>query len=101
MLLLLAAMGPLFVAISSAPAYANGPTITGAGSSYASVAIDQWVAEISSIDGDTVNYSDVVVGHRAQRVRSAAGEFRGFRDRLQHRDRRTRTPSRIRVPVSA
>ena len=58
MLLLLAAMGPLFVAISSAPAYADGPTITGAGSSYASVAIDQWVAEISSIDGDTINYSD-------------------------------------------
>lgn len=58
LLLLLAALGPLVVAASSAPAYASGPTITGAGSSYASVAIDLWVAEISSIDGDSVNYSD-------------------------------------------
>jgi ABC-type phosphate transport system substrate-binding protein len=48
---------PIAVSAVTTPAYANGPTITGAGSSYASVAIDQWVAEISSIDGDSVNYS--------------------------------------------
>jgi ABC-type phosphate transport system substrate-binding protein len=58
LLLLVAVLGPLAAASTSAPAYADGPTITGAGSSYASVAIDQWVAEISSIDGDSVNYSD-------------------------------------------
>lgn len=52
-----AVSGPIVVSAVAAPAYANGPTITGAGSSYASVAIDQWVAEISSIDGDSVNYS--------------------------------------------
>ena len=52
-----AVSGPIAVSAVAAPAYANGPTITGAGSSYASVAIDQWVAEISSIDGDSVNYS--------------------------------------------
>jgi ABC-type phosphate transport system substrate-binding protein len=57
-LLMLAVLGPVAAVASSAPAYADGPTITGAGSSYASVAIDQWVAEISSIDGDNVNYSD-------------------------------------------
>src|ERR1700722_13482623 len=57
-LLLVAVLAPLVVTATSAPAYAGGPTITGAGSSYASVAIDQWVAEISSIDGDNINYSD-------------------------------------------
>jgi ABC-type phosphate transport system substrate-binding protein len=57
-LLLVAVLGPLVVATTAAPAYADGPTITGAGSSYASVAIDQWIAEISSIDGDNINYSD-------------------------------------------
>ena len=50
-------LAPIAVTAVAPPAYANGPTITGAGSSYASVAIDQWVAEISSIDGDSVNYS--------------------------------------------
>jgi ABC-type phosphate transport system substrate-binding protein len=58
LLLLVTVLGPLAAVSTSAPAYANGPTITGAGSSYASVAIDQWVAEISSIDGDSVDYSD-------------------------------------------
>ncbi len=52
-----AVFAPIAVTAVAPPAYANGPTITGAGSSYASVAIDQWVAEISSIDGDSVNYS--------------------------------------------
>jgi ABC-type phosphate transport system substrate-binding protein len=53
------ALAPIAVSlvVAAPPAYANGPTITGAGSSYAAVAIDQWVAEISSIDGDTINYS--------------------------------------------
>lgn len=33
------------------------PTITGTGSSYAALAIDQWVAEVSGLYGDNVNYS--------------------------------------------
>ncbi|MGO8876517.1 MAG: substrate-binding domain-containing protein [Acidimicrobiales bacterium] len=49
---------------SAAPALANGPLINGGGSSYAAVAIDQWRAEILSIDGDNVNYntSSSVIG---------------------------------------
>jgi phosphate ABC transporter phosphate-binding protein len=33
------------------------PTITGTGSSYAALAINQWVAEVYSYYGDTINYS--------------------------------------------
>lgn len=53
--LFLAACAGALVVVS--PAYANGPTISGAGSSYASVAIDQWIAQVSSLYGDNVNYS--------------------------------------------
>ncbi|MFZ0248499.1 MAG: substrate-binding domain-containing protein [Acidimicrobiales bacterium] len=41
----------------SSPALAGGPTINGTGSSYAAVAINQWVAQVASLDGDNVNYS--------------------------------------------
>lgn len=43
--------------LGAAPAAAAGPTITGAGSSYAAVAIDQWVAQVEALNGDSVNYS--------------------------------------------
>jgi ABC-type phosphate transport system substrate-binding protein len=59
LLLLTAGFAPLAIAVAviAPPAYAGGPEILGAGSSYASVAIDQWVDQINSIDGDDVNYS--------------------------------------------
>jgi phosphate transport system substrate-binding protein len=59
LLLFVGAVAPIALAVSvgAPPAYAGGPEILGGGSSYASVAIDQWVDEISSIDGDSVNYS--------------------------------------------
>jgi phosphate ABC transporter phosphate-binding protein len=41
----------------TAPAAATGPTITGSGSSYAAIAINQWVAEVQQLYGDNVNYS--------------------------------------------
>jgi len=41
----------------SAPALAAGPEITGAGSSYAAVAIQNWVAQVASVYGINVNYS--------------------------------------------
>jgi phosphate ABC transporter phosphate-binding protein len=41
----------------TAPALAGGPTINGTGSSYAAVAINQWVAQVASLYGDNVNYS--------------------------------------------
>jgi|SRR5579872_339010 len=46
------------------PALASGPEITGGGSSYAAVAINQWVAQVSSLYGDSVNYgtSSSVIG---------------------------------------
>jgi phosphate transport system substrate-binding protein len=49
---------------SASTALAAGPTITGTGSSYAAVAIDQWVAQMQSIYGDAVNYqtSSSVIG---------------------------------------
>ena len=43
--------------LSAVPALANGPLVNGGGSSYAAVAIDQWRAEILSIDGDNINYN--------------------------------------------
>ena len=59
--------GPAAVALSAAsagPAFANGPTISGTGSSYAAVAINQWVAEVAVKNGDSVNYqtSSSVIG---------------------------------------
>ncbi|HLN16624.1 MAG TPA: substrate-binding domain-containing protein [Acidimicrobiales bacterium] len=43
--------------LDAAPAAASSVTVTGAGSSYAAVAIDQWVAQVASIDGININYS--------------------------------------------
>jgi ABC-type phosphate transport system substrate-binding protein len=57
LVLVTGAFAPLAVLVGAPPAYAGGPEILGAGSSYASVAIDQWVEEINSIDGDDINYS--------------------------------------------
>ncbi len=42
--------------IGTPVASASGPEITGGGSSYAAVAINQWVAQVSSLYGDSVNY---------------------------------------------
>jgi ABC-type phosphate transport system substrate-binding protein len=53
--LLLAAA--LTVGFGPAPAGASGPTITGSGSSYAAVALDQWVAQVGQLNGDNINYS--------------------------------------------
>ncbi len=36
---------------------ASSATITGTGSSYAALAINQWVAEVASLYGDNINYS--------------------------------------------
>ena len=43
--------------VHATPAYAGGATITGTGSSYAAVAINQWVAQVASLYGDNVNYA--------------------------------------------
>ncbi len=43
--------------LSSGEARAAGPTITGTGSSYAAVAINQWVGQVSQLYGDSINYS--------------------------------------------
>jgi phosphate transport system substrate-binding protein len=43
--------------LGSTPALAAGPEITGAGSSYAAVAIQNWVAQVASVYGINVNYS--------------------------------------------
>jgi phosphate transport system substrate-binding protein len=60
---LLAAVAVVDVTIAPV-ASAAGPTITGTGSSYAAVAIDQWVAQMQSIYGDSINYqtSSSVIG---------------------------------------
>ena len=47
----------LSTALHSAPAAAGAATITGTGSSYAAVAINQWVAQVASLYGDNVNYA--------------------------------------------
>ena len=49
----------LFLVTALAPprALAGGPTINGTGSSYAAVAINQWTAQVASLNGDNVNYS--------------------------------------------
>lgn len=48
------AVVPLACAVG--PAAAAGPTITGSGSSYAAVALDQWVAQVEAVNGDNINY---------------------------------------------
>lgn len=45
------------LAVAAGPAAAAGPTITGSGSSYAAVAINQWVAQVEAVNGDGINYS--------------------------------------------
>ena len=49
-----------FSALSmSAPAFADGPTINGSGSTWSAIAIDQWRADVSNQRGLTVNYNSV------------------------------------------
>jgi ABC-type phosphate transport system substrate-binding protein len=50
-----AVAGPQVVDVGTAAA--AGPTITGSGSSYAAVAINQWVAQVEAVNGDGINYS--------------------------------------------
>jgi len=62
------------------PASASGATISGSGSSYAAVAINQWVAEIAAVNGDNINYqtSASVIGlneFAQQQVDFAASEI--------------------------
>jgi phosphate ABC transporter phosphate-binding protein len=45
------------VGVGSSPAFAGGPTIAGTGSSYAAIAIDQWVGQVEQLYGDNINYS--------------------------------------------
>lgn len=44
------------VALEAKPAAAAGPTLTGTGSSYAAVAINQWVAQMDQFYGTNINY---------------------------------------------
>jgi len=56
--LLLGPLGLVATAtIGSTPALAAGPTITGAGSSYAAVAVQNWAAQVGTEFGDSVDYS--------------------------------------------
>jgi phosphate transport system substrate-binding protein len=41
---------------TAGPAFASGPTVIGSGSSYAAVALDQWVAQMAAFYGDSINY---------------------------------------------
>jgi len=51
-------MGPLVLLLLAAgPAGAAGPTISGTGSSYAAVAINQWAGQVQSLYGDNINYA--------------------------------------------
>ena len=59
--------GPMAGALSALDARAAGaagPTVLGSGSSYAAVALDQWVAQMSAFYGDNINYqtSSSVIG---------------------------------------
>ena len=42
--------------VPAATASAAGPTLTGTGSSYAAVAINQWVAQMDQFFGVNINY---------------------------------------------
>ena len=42
--------------LAPTPAQAAGPTLTGTGSSYAAVAINQWVAQMDQFYGTSINY---------------------------------------------
>lgn len=63
----LSLLAGLFLVVSvstTSPAYAGGPTVTGTGSSYAAVAINQWAAQALSLYGLSINYetSSSVIG---------------------------------------
>ena len=46
------------LAVTRPPAAgASGPTISGTGSSYAAVAINQWASQVQSLYGDNINYA--------------------------------------------
>jgi phosphate transport system substrate-binding protein len=55
--MLVCSAGLVTAVSTSPPAFAGGPAISGTGSSYAALAINQWNAEVSSEFQDTVNYS--------------------------------------------
>jgi len=57
-ILLVAAVTTLFVTAVGSGSYAEGPTVTGAGSTWSQVAIDQWRADVAR-RGLTVNYKGV------------------------------------------
>src|SRR2546427_12526656 len=57
-----AAVGPAVVDVI--PASASGPTLTGAGSTWVQIALDQWRADVGK-PGLTLNYSGV--GSRTRR----------------------------------
>ena len=44
------------LSLPASPAGAAGPTLTGTGSSYAAVAINQWVAQMDQFFGVNINY---------------------------------------------
>jgi phosphate transport system substrate-binding protein len=52
------------ILLTPAPPAAASVTVTGTGSSYAAVALDQWTSQIATIDGDDINYqtSSSVIG---------------------------------------
>ena len=57
-LLATCALAPLaLVVFAATPAGAAGPTISGTGSSYAAVAINQWAGQVQSLYGDNINYA--------------------------------------------
>ena len=57
-LLATCALAPLaLVVFAATPADAAGPTISGTGSSYAAVAINQWAGQVQSLYGDNINYA--------------------------------------------
>ena len=69
----------------AAPAWAGYPTLQSTGSSFAGVAIQQWVGQASTLYGLNINWVAAVVGHRAQRVRPGLGRLRGLGHPLQLR----------------
>ena len=55
---LVGALTPLLV-VGAAPALADGPTLTAAGSTFSQIAIDQWRSDVASKYGLSINYSGV------------------------------------------
>jgi ABC-type phosphate transport system substrate-binding protein len=52
----LCCLGTSFTLLPAVAAEAGGPTITGTGSSYAAVAINQWVGQMDQFFGASINY---------------------------------------------